>query len=277
MKTAVSKILPLCLAVGTIAAFADESVSQVSRYKEGETGASADAADFGRRNSPVVSFSVRAGLHDWKDSRFVDKSWGAQGEMRFAFPETPLDIVLRGHYATVDYEDTHSTYANAYPYRGTRVGEIDVVQYYNAEQSAFGGSLQLQWNFAREDLVNPYVAAGGMYEKSEFHSDYLRTRNGLMTYKWLATSWSDSYRGRIDEDDDGWAFVGRLGTEIAPSPFYLRLEMSWVSELYDDDAQAEFGAIAGVDATENARFDVAGTYFSDWKEYYISAGLTLSF
>lgn len=78
-------------------------------FEYAERLSSADAADFGRRNSPVVSFSVRAGLHDWKDSRFVDKSWGAQGEMRFAFPETPLDIVLRGHYATVDYEAKRET------------------------------------------------------------------------------------------------------------------------------------------------------------------------
>lgn len=277
MKTAVSKILPLGLAIGTIAACAEEPLPEVSRYKEGDASVPVEAQPLERAVSPVASFSLRAGLHDWKDSKFVDKSWGAQGEMRLALWETPVDVVLRGHYATVDYEDTYSVYANAYPYRAARVRETGVVQYYNSEESGFGGSLQLQWNFARADIVNPYAAAGAMYEKTEYRTDYLATKNSLMTYKWLASSWSSSYHGRIEDDDDGWAFAGRLGVEIAPSPFYLRLEVSWLSELYHSDSQAELEAIAGVNAAENVRFDISGSYFTDWKEYYLAAGLTLSF
>ncbi len=258
-----------------ISSFAQGAESTVSHYKEGVGLVSESGASLEKPNKQDVSFSIRAGYHDLKDSEFIDTSWGAQLEARVALGETPLDIVIRGHYADVKYDDTSLVGADSYKYRGAKVYEVGVVDYYNTKWSAYGGSIQLQWNFGRGELVNPYVAAGAMYEKQKFETDYAYSQRNVMTYKWLSSSWSNSGFGRIEEDDDGTAFVGRVGIELFPDPFYARLEAAYISEIYEDDAQAELSAVVGAKVTDNFRIDLSGTYFTEWKNYYICAGFSI--
>ncbi len=81
----------------------------------------------------------------------------------------------------------------------------------------------------------------------------------------------------MNEHDDGTAFVGRLGAEWNPAPFYLRGEVSFVSAMYGGDAQAELEGIAGVDVADNWRMEAAGTYYTDWKEYFVTLGVSYEF
>lgn len=258
-----------------ISSFAQSGEPTVSHYKEGVGLVSESGASLEKPNKQDVSFSIRAGYHNWKDSKFVDTSWGGQLELRAALGESPLDIVLRGHYAGAEYDDTFAVGSDTYSYRSAKVHEVGVVDYYNTKQSAYGGSAQLQWNFGRGELVNPYIAAGAMYEKQKFETDYTYSQRNLMTYKWLAKSWANSGFGRIEEDDDGTAFVGRFGIDLSPDPFYARLEAAYITELYEDDAQAELSAVVGAKVTDNFRIDLSGSYFTEWKEYYICAGFSI--
>jgi len=268
-----SKWFTVLLGLATITTMAQTSNTDVSHYKEG-VGIISDA-EMESIDSTLFSFSARIGYYNEKDSDFVDKSWGSQLELRAALGDTPLDIVLRGHYASVDYDDTELIETAAYPYLNAKVYSAGITEFYNTKKATYGGSIQLQWNFCKTELLNPYISAGIVYDKYEFETDLRYAQRNLMTYKWLSSTWANSGYGRIEEDDDGTAFVGRVGIEFYPDPFYARLEAAYLTELYEDDAQAELSAVVGAKVTDNFRIDLSGTYFTEWKEYYICAGFSI--
>ena len=279
MQRILQKIGIVTLSLSTISTltFAQSAEETVSYYREGVGVLSETNGTLEKQDTQNFSFSVRAGYHNWTDSKFIDTSWGAQFEIRAALGATPLDIVLRGHYTSTKYEDTYSTANDAYRYKKANVYEVVTYRFYDTKASAYGGSAQLWWNFRRSAVINPYIAVGAMYEKEEFETDYAYSQRFLMTYKWLASSWKSSGYGRMEDNDDGVAFVGRVGVEFSPDPFYARLEASYVSELYEDDAQAELSAMIGAKVTNNIRIDLSGSYFTDWKEYYVCAGFSVLF
>ena len=261
----------------TISAFAQSTEPTVSHYKEGVGILSKSGTSLENQNNLNYSFSVRAGYHNWKDEEFVDKSWGVQLEGRISIGDSPLDVLVRGHYVDAKYDDHYLWAADTYGYRGAKVQEINAIQFLDEKAYAYGGSLQLQWNAGRGEIVNPYLAAGVMYEKQKSEADVIYVTKINMLYKGLYGSFVGDSAGRIETDDDGTAFVGRVGLEFSPDPFYARLEASYVTEIYEDDAQAELSAIVGAKVTNNFRIDFSGTYFTDWKEYYICAGFSVLF
>ena len=196
--------------------------------------------------------------------------------MRLPIPGYPLDVVLRGHYAKTDYEDHGALFSDVYGYYDATVYSEGVLVISNEKQTGYGGSLQIQWNLGTNDFVNPYIAAGVMYEQYEVKHDLEYTEANRMTLGWLSTSWLEEYAWEEKVKDHGSAFVGRVGVELFPNPMYFRAEASWVSELYEDDAQAELEAIGGINLSPNVRLDIAGTYYTEWKDYYVTAGLTFS-
>lgn len=252
---------------------ADES-SVVSVYREGEMpGATLSAAD----STAYGHISLRAGLHDWKDAELVDSSYGLQMELQLALGDTPLDLVLRGFYQDTSYEDSYLIEGESGPsYYGTWLNSATVTEFRNEESTAYGGSIQLLWNFDRNGVVNPYIAIGSMYEKAETQYDFATTSAYEMRLLWLSSRWTSGYVGRVDESEDGFTYVARLGLESNLHPVYLRIEASIVGEIYDydDGPQAELAAIAGVNITKNFRLDVAGNYLTEWEEYYLTTGVT---
>lgn len=231
----------------------------------------------------AISLSGRIGYHNWADSeesKIVKSSWGAQVEGRIGLGNTPLDFVVRGHVAIVDGKDVILYGSDSFPYEGMAVRQDAVLACKNVEQSAVGGSAQLQWNFARGAAFNPYVAAGAMHEITRFEADYVYLEENTMTYRSLSRTWHEEASGRIEEPEDGTAFVARAGLEGKPIPqIYIRLEASFLSKVYDEEeekAQAELNTILGFEVAKDIRFDLAGTYFTNWKEYYITAGLTFA-
>lgn len=217
----------------------------------------------------VNTFSFRAGYHDWKDSKDVDSSTGVQTELQIALGETPVDLVLRAYSSYTEFKDSdynrrvttgHHNYTGEY---------VDV----DEDVTTLGTSAQLKYNFVRDGVINPYLAAGGMYERTEWeykeeYGIYSRRGNSRNERK---------ERNSKTTSDDGFAFVGRAGLEIYPKPVYIRLEGAYVSEIYKDDSQAELNAMLGVDVMDNLRLDVSGTYYTDWKEFYILVGATCKF
>ncbi len=192
---------------------------------------------------------------------FLDDGLAGQIEFKMPIDESDFDFVVRGHYAFAETDDGKTVRSvQTYSYGQWRVFRIIVME--NCKETVYGGSAQIQYNFRRNELVNPYIAGGVMFERTEFEYDIRGTT-----------------RRHQKGDEDGFAIVGRVGVEFNPDPFYARLEAAFVSEIYeeDDGQQIEFNAIVGVKITDSLRLDVAGTRFTDWKEYYITAGLTYLF
>jgi hypothetical protein len=204
------------------------------------------------------SISLRLGYFGRNGSNVaLDHGVGGQVEMKFALGASPFDLVVRGHVVKSESDDDKIWGSDS---NGNTLVAND------AEAIAYGGSAQLQYNFARGATFNPYVAAGGMYEKTD--GEYKVRYAGPDGRHVADRSW----------DDDGFAFVGRGGLEWNAEPAYARLEAGVVSEVYDGDGtQAELNAIVGATVADNLRVELSGTYFTEWEDYYILVGTTFHF
>ena len=211
-----------------------------------------------------VEFSARIGLHDWDGSH--DRTGiGSELALRMGHHSTPLDLVLDFHYADADYKYETGMGKDAGMYKTAKALQPGVERI-DADGYACGGSLLLQWNFARWELVNPFLAGGVFYEKTGFESDYATTTSGPE---------DRPGKNRRVEKDDGVAVVARAGVEVRPDPFYVRADASWISDVYGDDAQFRLSGAVGVEATDDVRLDLTGHYFTEWDEYYVLLGFTL--
>jgi opacity protein-like surface antigen len=209
--------------------------------------------------APMTSFSARFGYLGFQEGIF-DDGLGGQAEFKMPIDESDFDFVVRGHYAFAELDDGKAV-RSVSSYRYGQWYVIRVVTMENCEETVYGGSAQIQYNFRRQELANPYVAAGIMFERTEYEYDI----RGIT-------------RRHQKGDEDGFALVGRGGVEFKLDPCYVRFAAALFSEIYDEDNwQAELNAIVGAYVTDNIRLDVAGTCFTDWKEYYITAGLTFLF
>ena len=220
--------------------------------------------------SPVVTeidpieFSARIGLHDW-DGSHHRTGIGTELALRMGHHSTPLDLVLDFHYADADYKYETGMGEDANLYKTAKALQPGVERI-DADGYTCGGSLLLQWNFARRELVNPFLAGGVLYEKTGFETDYVTYSSGPE---------DRPGRNRFVEKDDGMAVVARAGVEVCPDPFYVRADASWISDVYGDDAQFRLSGALGVKATDDVRLDLAGHYFTEWEEYYVMIGFTL--
>ncbi len=226
----------------------------------------------------TIQFSLRGGIHDWTDAP-VDSSYGIQGEILYSIPNMPIDIDVRGYYSKVEYEPSYAS-VSGYRNYGYFLYQRSVSAYCdNEEAEIFGGSAQIRFRFLNDSIITPYLAGGVAYEKTERTGDVYLRINDVYTGYWIGNRrYTSGYTEFIDEEDDGFSWIARLGLEGTLYPVYLRLELSAVGEIYDSDSvQAEILAMVGVNLTESLRFEVAGDYFTDWEEYYITAGLSLGF
>lgn len=139
----------------------------------------------------------------------------------------------------------------------------------------YGGSVQLQCNFARGSVINPYIAAGAAFEKEKFDCE------GTISQDLVVRAYGKNWPGHGDGsftavwDEDGTAFVGRAGLEFDLAPFWLVVEGSYMTEIYKDDDQFEAAARAGFQWTKSCRIDAGIDYYTEWKQFFAGVGLTL--
>lgn len=223
--------------------------------------------------------STRIGVMGERDKLF-NLGPAFQLEGRAAVPDTPLDVVFRGYYGqsdikkgTVILDDGESGYS--YTYR-------DIEKVTDGKAEVFGGSLQAQWNFARNAELNPYVAAGVVYEKVKF-KDLESEEKMRLSVAGYGSAWETIDWGWYDWSEDGTAFVGRFGAEFNVAPFWFVAEASWMSALYDDDdvsnddSQFELAGRAGWQFNDNCRVDAGIDYYTKWKQIFAGVGLTFAF
>lgn len=223
-----------------------------------------------------LSISLRLGYHDFnKDtslhidengngSQFpdVDKSWCLQTELRYEIRDTPLDIVARGYYASTDFKIGAEQMLSA-----GGGNKVEVAS--TTEATQYGGSIQALWNFARGEALNPYVAAGAVFDKIELDATY-------RLYQRVGNTWKQSSGQNFSSDDDGTAAVVRGGLEYTVDSYYFRGEVGYLTKLYED-AMFELNGMAGYQLTEKLRLDLAATYFTkEYKDYFITFGVTYS-
>lgn len=230
------------------------------------------------KRNEFIRFSLRGGVHDWKDSS-VDSSYGIQGEILYSLPNLPIDIDLRAYYANAEFEPNY--YMGSFSSRDyLLIYQSTAYLREEIKKEGYGGSAQVRWNFNKGAIINPYVSAGAIYEK------YEDTCNGFLIVEtddiglWTHNHYRNTYLYTYEDsyDDDGISWIARFGFEGNLDPFYLRMEVSIVGEIYDTDSvQAEIFAMAGVNLTDHIRLELAGDYFTEWEEYYITAGLSVGF
>ena len=211
-----------------------------------------------------IELSVRFGLHDW-DCGHDRTGIGTEFALRTGHHSTPFDLVLDFRYADADYKYETGMGDDAKMYKTAKALQPGIERI-DADGYSVGGSLLLQWNLARWALVNPFLAGGLLYERSSFSSDYVLSSVGPE---------ERPGKNRFVTKDDGAAVVARAGLELRPDPFYVRADVSWISDVYGDDAQLRLSGTMGVEATEDVRMDLTGHYFTEWKEWYVMIGFTL--
>ena len=268
-------ILPLCGLACLLAAPATASVG----YRNADPARPQPAYDrpvgeeyAGRLDdlTPVVTdvdpieLSVRFGLHDW-DCGHDRTGIGTELALRTGHNSTPFDLVLDFRYADADYKYETGIGEDANMYKTAKALQPGTERI-DADGYSAGGSLLLQWNLARWEFVNPFLAGGLLYERSSFSSDYVLSSVGPE---------ERPGKNRFVTKDDGAAVVARAGLELRPDPFYVRADVSWISDVYGDDAQLRLSGTVGVEATEDVRMDLTGHYFTEWEEYYVLVGFTL--
>lgn len=227
-----------------------------------------------------VRFSLRAGVHDWKDSKFIDTSYGIQGEINIELGDTPFDLNIRGFYQKTKYEDTYGV-GYDYDFYGIALVEYATyAEYIDYSATGYGGSAQLKWNILKGEAINPYIAIGAMFEKNEIEYDeYILVASqysGLFGYK---RNYLDDYYYEVKESEDGITFAARFGLELDYNLLYARFEIAAIGEIYDNDdsIQAEISGVAGINITEELRIEAAANYFSEWEEYYLTGGISIGF
>lgn len=214
---------------------------------------------------PVATLSFWAGAHDYNDSEYVDVGVSAQFDARIKLNDSPFDIDFRLYANSVTFDDAFYDEIFAM----TKQAHVAIE---DAEISETGCSLQVLWNLNRGGIVNPYLGAGGMYERMEFSCDV------YPEYRSYYNSW---YYGRAslheELSDDGFTYVARAGLEFNLNPLYLRAEASLLGEIYeeDDGAQCEITGVVGVLLTPNFRLDVVGNYYTEWEAYNALIGLSV--
>ena len=115
---------------------------------------------------PMTSFSARFGYLGFQEGIF-DDGLGAQAEFKMPIDESDFDFVVRGHYAFAETDDGKTFLSvKSYSYGQWRI--LKVVPMENCKETVYGGSAQIQYNFRLTELVNPYIAGGVMFERTDF-------------------------------------------------------------------------------------------------------------
>lgn len=243
---------------------------------------SVSPADLEEPSARRYEISTRVGVMGERDKTFK-LGPALQLEGRAALGDTPFDVVARFYFGTSEAKDMkeYEEY-NGY-YRGAQMSVGEEFELDGGDISVFGGSLQGQYNFCRGADINPYVAAGAVFEKVKYDDIEVTERaqaSAVYGGRW-ATAWgADKYKDSWSED--GAAFVARVGAEFNAAPFWFVAEASWMSALYDkddvsgDDAQFEIAGRAGWLFTENCRLDAGVDYYTKWKQIFAGLGVTFS-
>ena len=199
--------------------------------------ASVQTVEEEQNDSIGIELSLRIGVRDLRKVDWLKPGPAVQFEATAPLSSSPFDIVLRGYWTNMDWDK------DAY--------------FDDGENTYTGGSAALQFNFARDSSVNPYVAAGIAYEREKVKGE------GRWSYYDFETS------------GDGTAFVARGGLEFSAAPFFLVGECGWMTECYDDsdDAQVVLAGRVGYALTDSCRIDVGVDYYTEWKDIFFSAGL----
>ena len=216
-------------------------------------------------SAPAFEVSTRIGARSLNKTDFWETGPGAQVELRVPLGNSPLDITARGYYAVLEKKKGASD--NVFAYYSN--GRADVwVEADDGDATYYGGNVQLQLNFDRGAMLNPYIAAGCVYEKEKIDLECrIYGRDSRYFY--------DLGSAKFKFSDDGTAFVGRVGMEFNFDKVWLLAECGWMSESYDDsdDAQATIVGRAGWYFSKNCRLDVGVDYYVEWEDLCVSAGV----
>lgn len=220
-------------------------------------------------NAPTMELAVGYGAMQVDDSRLnLDEdghAWNAS--FRYRLPESPFDIDIRMFKAKFEHDKLHN---EAYPVTEKYLFEKENpgCSYLPQCDDITGSSFQLVFNFAKDELFNPYLAAGMVFHRIRNSSYFVKSK---YHYPYLEPT-------PYDYSEDGVTFVGRVGADIRWNYFYSRLEAGYMGEIYDSDDGGQFEIVTtvGFYLCEGLRVDLNASYYTEYESLLTTAGLCLA-
>ena len=144
----------------------------------------------------------------------------------------------------------------------------------DADYSFVCGDVALLLNLNRDGEVNPYIGGGVMWGVASVDGDVYYTLPGWRGH-------SDLLLHEEDEnvwDEDGATFIARAGVDFRMEGLFVRLDVGYLGELFDDDDEGQFilyGDV-GVPFSDKCRADIFGHYLTDYECLAVGVGVTLT-
>ena len=215
-------------------------------------------------NEPKMEFSVGFGLMNLdKERTGIDEDGFALSlDFRFNIPSSIIDFELRSYSSIFDFDDGYDSFVT--DLSGKNDGKFYLK---NQEYSIAGLSFAVLANMNRDGAVNPYVGVGLLVEGCDYEADVYPV-GGRHYYPYT-----------VSEDDSGVTFVARAGVDFRLDACYLRLDASYLGEIYDTDDGGQFDLYAdlGFYVTRNVRIDAFLDYFTEYKSLVGTLGVTFAF
>lgn len=216
-------------------------------------------------NEPGMELSIGFGLMDLdKDRTGIDEDgFALLMDFRFNIPSSIVDFELRTYGGAFSFDDGYGPFVT--DLNGKNDGKFYLE---NQDYSIFGLSFAMLANMNRAGAVNPYVGVGLLVEGWDYTTDVFVSDG--RHYSWPYT---------VSEDDSGVTFVARAGIDFRLDACYLRLDASYLGEIYDADDGGQFDLYAdiGFYVTQNVRIDAFCDYFTEYKSFIGTLGITLAF
>ena len=225
----------------------------------------AHAQDAASGQAPKLEINFGLGVMELdKGKTGIDDNTGAGLNLgvRFTAPNMPIGAEWRLYAGSFDLDDGEYSLPGD---EGRNYG------FYcdDCEFSIVGTDFSLLANFNRDGIVNPYVGAGFLYEQSSLEADVHES-----------DYYGRHHRHHYHEewDEDGVTFLVRAGLDIRADVLYVRLDASYIGEIYDDDDKGQFllSGDLGAYILPNVRLDLFGHYFTEYESYYIGVGATFA-
>ncbi len=240
--------------------------------------ASVQTVEEEQNDSIGIELSTRVGVRDLRKNDYYKLGPAIQIDFKARLGDSPFDFVLRCYGTIMDVDDEYvdalggtTYYVNGRP----TAREYDTFRLDDGSVTFLGGTAAVQFNFARDEKFNPYLAAGAAYEHAKYDLDYTIYRRYAYSYGSHVYTGSNSASMSESESKDGTAFVARAGMEFNFAPFFATAECGWMTKLYkdEDEAQVVLAGRLGFSITESCRIDAGVDYYTEWEDIFFSAGL----
>ncbi len=212
---------------------------------------------------PNLEIAIGLGVMQLDDSAGMedDTGLGLNMGIRFGADNLPLGAEWRLYSGIFPQDD------GEYDFTGPN-GKQYNVYCEDCDYSIAGTDFSLLVNLNRGGVINPYLGAGFLYESCSLEAETYYAGDHHGWHHHHNETW----------DDDGVTYLFRGGFDIRADLLYARFDASYIGEIYDTDDGGQFllSGDLGLHFCKNCRADVFGSYFTEYKSFYLGIGVTIA-